>query len=164
MERFSFSFVVLLLICNVINFASGIPDTTAPEVSISVLSETQNAAFDVVITFTEEVSDFQQTDVKLSGTATASITAFTTEDNKIYTVTITPTTSGTINIDVAADVATDTAYNPNTAATQKTVSVSMDTIVEIPDSNLAAALRNQFSLDTGASITKSQMESLTSFT
>ena len=101
------------------------PDTTAPDVSISVPSEVQNGAFDVVITFTEVVSDFLQSDVSLGGTATASITDWDTTDNTVFTAEITPTTSGTVTLDIAADVVTDAANNPNTAATPKTVTVTI---------------------------------------
>ena len=100
-------------------------DVNAPGVSISVPSDAQDSAFDVTITFTEEVSGFVQADLSLSGTATASITSWTTTDNTIYTAEITPTTSGTVILDVAAGVATDAASNPNTAATTQTVTIEM---------------------------------------
>ena len=102
------------------------PDTTAPDVSISVPSGTQIDAFDATITFTEMVSDFVQTDLSLGGTATASITDWDTTDNTVYTATITPTTSGTVILDIAADVATDAADNRNTAAEQQTATVDID--------------------------------------
>ena len=102
------------------------PDTTRPDVTISVSSDTQNGAFDAVITFTEPISDFGQTDVSISGTATATITAWTiSEDNTIYTATITPTTSGTLILNVNENVAADDANNPNTPATQQTLTVQL---------------------------------------
>ena len=97
------------------------PDTTAPDVSISVPSETQTGAFNATITFTEAVSGFAETDLSLGGTATASITAWDTTDNTVFTAEITPTTSGTVTLDFAADVATD----GNTAATTQTVTVTI---------------------------------------
>ena len=100
------------------------PDTTAPDVSISVPSETQTGAFNATITFTEAVSGFAETDLSLGGTATASITAWDTTDNTVFTAEITPTTSGTVTLDIAADVATDAASNGNTAATTQTVTVT----------------------------------------
>ena len=101
-------------------------DTTAPGVSISVPSGTQNGAFSVTITFTETVSGFAQSDVSLSGSA-ASITSWRANSgNTVYTATITPTASGTVTIGVAADVATDAANNQNTAATAQTVTVDVD--------------------------------------
>ena len=103
------------------------PDTTAPSVTVSVPSGTQNGAFSVTITFTESVSNFVQSDVSLNGSA-ASITSWRANSgNTVYTATITPTTSGTVTIGVAANVATDAANNQNTAATSKNVTVSVDT-------------------------------------
>ena len=101
-------------------------DTNAPSVSISVPSSVQNSAFDATITFTETVSGFTQSDLSLTGTATASITAWNTTDNKTYTATITPTTSGTVIFNINARVATDAANNPNTAAITQTVNVDVD--------------------------------------
>ena len=93
----------------------------SPTVTIGVPSETQTGAFDATITFSETVSDFEQADVSLSGSA-ASITAWrANSDNTVYTATITPTASGTMTIGVAAGVATDAAGNPNTEATSQTV-------------------------------------------
>ena len=101
-------------------------DTTAPEVSISVPSETQNGAFNVTITFTETVLGFTQSDVSLRSSA-ASITSWSANsDDTVYTATIAPTASGTVTIAVAANVATDAANNSNTAASSKTVSVDVD--------------------------------------
>ena len=103
------------------------PDTTAPSVTVSVPSGTQNGTFDATITFTESVSNFVQSDVSLSGSA-ASITSWRANSgNTVYTATITPTASGTVTIGVAANVATDAANNQNTAATSKSVTVSVDT-------------------------------------
>ena len=104
------------------------PDTTPPDVSISGFpSGLQNSAFDVTITFTESVSDFVESDMSLSGTATASITAWiANSDNTVYIATITPTASGTVIVNVNADVATDATGNPNTAATAQTVTVDVD--------------------------------------
>ena len=102
------------------------PDTTAPSVTVSVPSGTQNGAFNVTITFTESVSNFVQSDVSLRGSA-ASITSWRANSgNTVYTATITPTAKGTVTIGVDANVATDAANNQNTAATSKTVSVDVD--------------------------------------
>ena len=111
-------------------------DMTPPDVSISAPRGAQNSAFDVTITFTEAVSDFEQSDLTLSGTATASITAWTTTDNTVFTATITPTTGGGVNSSVAAGVATDAAGNNNTAAEVLTVDVDMippDVSLSVPE-------------------------------
>ena len=104
-------------------------DVDQPTVTIGVPLGAQTGAFDATITFSETVSDFTQSDVSLSGSA-ASITGWSaTSGNTIYTTTITPTASGTMTVGIAADVATDAANNPNTAATLQTVSVDIDSPV-----------------------------------
>ena len=101
-------------------------DTDPPSVSIAVPSDTQKSAFDVTITFSEAVSGFEQADLTLSGTATASITGWLTTDDTVFTATITPTTSGEMVVSVIADVARDAASNNNTASDPQTVTVDMD--------------------------------------
>ena len=101
-------------------------DTDPPSVSIAVPSDTQTGAFDVVITFSEAVSDFSQADLTVSGTATATVTAWRANaENTVYTATLTPTTGGEVVLSVAADVATDAANNNNTASETQTVTVDM---------------------------------------
>ena len=101
--------------------------TDGTRTSITVPSgRLETGAFDVTITFTEPVSGFEQADLSLTGTSAASITAWKTTDNTVYTPTITPTRSGTVTLGVLAGVATDAAGNPNTAATSKTVTVDVD--------------------------------------
>ena len=100
-------------------------DETPPEVNISVPAGVQNSAFNVVITFTEEVSDFEQADLTLSGTAIAGITGWSVTDDTVFTATITPTTSGEVVVSVRADVATDAASNNNTASEAESVTVDM---------------------------------------
>ena len=136
-------------------------DDTSPTASISVPSSVQNGAFDAAITFTETVLDFAQADLSLSGTASTSITDWNTTDNTIFTATITPTTSGTVILNVAANVATDAANNGNTAATTQTVEVTIDT-VSIPNTALANLVRTTLSLAADATITTADMQRLTS--
>ena len=123
------------------------PDTTAPSVTVSVPSGTQNGAFSVTITFTESVSNFVQSDVSLRGSA-ASITSWRANSgNTVYTATITPTASGTVTIGVAANVATDAANNQNTAATSKSVTVSVDTTAPGVTVSVPSGIQNgQFSV------------------
>ena len=94
-----------------------------PEVSI-LAPAYQTGPFDARITFTESVSGFVQSDIGLSGTATASITSFTTTDNIVWTATITPTTSGLVTINIPANVATDAENNGNTAAEAQSVTIA----------------------------------------
>ena len=134
-------------------------DLDPPAVSIAVPGGVQNGAFDVTITFTEAVSDFEQADVSLTGTATASITAWSAStDNTVYTATITPTTSGEVTVGVAAGVATDAASNPNTAATSQTVTVSFHWM---PNANLRAAVREALGLEENEELTQAKMLELT---
>ena len=129
----------------------------------------QDGAFDVIITFTETISDFESTELSLGGTATASITAWDTTDNTIFTATITPTTSGTVILDIAADVATDAASNGNTAAASKSVTVEIpepipDAVTWMPDANLRSAVRSALSIADDDALTQQDMRDLTSLT
>ena len=91
-------------------------DATAPGVAISGAPPTVNslASFDVTVTFTEAVSGFDAGDVSVTnGAAGAPVEE---GDASTYTVAITPDGAGDLEIGIAADVATDTADNGNTAA------------------------------------------------
>ena len=101
-------------------------DMTAPTVSITVPSGAQNGAFDVTVVFSEAVTGFVQSELVVTGTSGASITAWNPQTGGTdYEATITPTSSGTAIFNVAANVAKDAADNQNTAATQQTVQVDM---------------------------------------
>ncbi len=95
---------------------------TRPTVVITGPTDTQNSAFDVTITFSESVTGFEQSDVTIGN---GSITAFSGSGSS-YTATITPAASGTVTVDVSADVATDSAGNGNTAASQFSVTTDID--------------------------------------
>ena len=101
-------------------------DLTHPTVSIDVPSSPQNGAYDVTVVFSEAVTGFVQSELSVSGTSGATITAW---DAKIggtdYIATITPTRTGTAIFNVAANVAEDTAENLNTAAVQQTVQIDL---------------------------------------
>ena len=142
-------------------------DVDRPTVTIGVPSGTQNGAFDVTITFTETVSGFVQSDASLTGSA-ASITSWSMNgDNTVYTATITPTASGTVTIGVAANVATDAASNPNTAATSRTVTVALPELIPnpatwMPDANLRAAVRSALGIASNENFSKDDLSTLTS--
>ena len=91
-------------------------------------SEAQRGVFAALITFTEAVSGFEQTDLSLApNTAGATITTWVADGNQArYAAVITPTTSGEVTFNVAAGVATDAANNPNTAAIEQSVTVDVD--------------------------------------
>ena len=141
-------------------------DVDKPSVTIGVPSGTQSSAFDTTITFSETVSGFVGSEVSLSGSA-ASITSWSANsDNTVYTATITPTASGIVTVSVAADVATDTANNQNTAATPQTVTIAMPELVQdlttwMPDANLRNAVRKTLKLASDETFSQEDMQSLT---
>ena len=99
---------------------------TRPTVRIDVPSGAQNGAFDVTVVFSEAVTGFEQSELVVSGTSSASITNWSPQTGSTdYKATITPTQTGAATFNVAANVAEDTGGNQNTAATQKTVQVDM---------------------------------------
>ena len=109
----------------------------------------KSGPFGITIIFSGSVTGFGQDDVSFAGSAgTAEITSWSTEDNTIYTATVTPTVSvlgaasQRISISVPADVATDADGNANTASSVISVRVVGGEVVHVPDTNLAAAIRD----------------------
>ena len=110
-------------------------DLVPPEVSIDAATLVTLTAFDVEITFTEAVSEFEMKDIALRGPVSASVTDLTTpaegEDNHNieYTATVTPDeatdTDGDIIFEVPADTAEDVAMNGNIASDSRTVRVDV---------------------------------------
>ncbi|MGH0001280.1 Ig-like domain-containing protein, partial [Pseudovibrio ascidiaceicola] len=96
-------------------------DTVAPTVSLSSVPATVNstAPFDVTVTFSEDVTDFDDLATDLSVT-NGSITGIA-DGPAVYTVEITPDGNGDIGITVAAAAAQDVGGNDNTASTTSTV-------------------------------------------
>ena len=141
-------------------------DMDRPSVSLSVPSGVQTGAFSVTITFSEAVSGFTQSDVSLSGTASATITSWTASSNTAYTATITPTTSGEVTLSVPANVATDAANNNNTASNTKAVTINIppptpDPATWMPDANLRAAVGTSLNLQPSETPTQAKMLHLT---
>ncbi|MEC7753407.1 MAG: Ig-like domain-containing protein [Bacteroidota bacterium] len=98
-------------------------DLTNPDVTItSTVADPTNGTFTAIFTFSEDVTGFVEADITL-GNATAS--NFSQTSASVYTADITPTTDGTVTIDVAANVAQDAASNGNTAATQFSVEADL---------------------------------------
>ena len=133
-------------------------DRTFPEVAIDVPSDPQSAPFDVTITFSEVVSDFDQADLTLSGTATASITAWTATDNTVFTATITPTTEGSVIIRVPANVAQDTASNANAASDPQSIDVFP---AWMPNANLRTVVREALGLPENTILRQEELLDLT---
>ena len=95
-------------------------DRTAPSPTItsSASNPTNQTSIPITVTFNENVTGFVATDVVV-GNGTAS--GFTAVNGSTYTFNVAPTSSGTVTVDIAGGVATDTAGNSNTAATQFTI-------------------------------------------
>ena len=95
--------------------------STRPGVGITGPSDKQNGAFDAAIEFTEPVTGFAQTDLTVGNGAATALSG----SGASYTATITPSASGTVTVDVPANVAEDAAGNRNTAASQYTVEADL---------------------------------------
>ena len=103
-------------------------DTVRPTVeSIDVPSDPQSSAFDVTITFSEGVYDFDVSEIQFGGgvTATASLKSGDAGGSE-YVVTITPTSSGDLTIEVDGDAAEDAAGNGNARSDQETVTIDVN--------------------------------------
>ena len=95
-------------------------DLEAPSVTLSGPSATQTGVFDVTIDFSEPVTGFDESEVTVTnGTATLS------GSGTSYTAQITPSSSGTVTVEVAAGVATDAVGNDNSAAAAYTVEADL---------------------------------------
>ena len=123
-------------------------DLVPPSVSITDAPTTVKlGAFEVIITFTEAISDFEADDIQLTGDVGASVTDLTTpaegaETHRIvWTAEITPAadtdTDGDIILTVPEDVAKDVAEHPNTASESQTIQVDVTrptvSITDVPE-------------------------------
>ena len=103
-------------------------DLVSPTVRLSNLpTAPQNSAFAITIEFSEAVTGFDENNISLTFTesATAEVSDFTVSGSD-YTAEITPTGSGNLTIQVPANVAVDAATNWNTASTTHTISIDVD--------------------------------------
>ncbi len=91
-------------------------DTTAPTVSISadVDSFSGTTPFTATFLFSEGITGFELSDITVANGIASALTG--TGDT--YTATITPSDTGNVTIDVAADAVTDGSGNGNIAAEQ----------------------------------------------
>ena len=123
-------------------------DLVPPAVSITDAPTTVKlGAFEVIITFTEPVSDFEADDIQLTGDVDASVTDLTTpaegaENHRIvWTAEITPDastdTDGDITVQVPEDVVEDAALNNNAASESQTIQVDVTrptvSITDVPE-------------------------------
>lgn len=90
-------------------------DITNPTVIVSsnAAQPVATGTFTTTITFSEAVQNFVVGDITVSG---ASLSAFGTSNNIVFTATVTPTFTSDISISVGAGVCTDLSSNPNSAS------------------------------------------------
>ena len=98
---------------------------TAPTVILSTttIGKTNLSTIPVTITFSKDVTGFVIGDISVTNGTASGFVQVTAQK---YTVDITPTANGTVNVDLAAGVARDIADQGNTAAT--TLSLIYDNI------------------------------------
>ncbi len=96
-----------------------LPTITSIEPASGINDPTNQSPFDIVITFNEEIADFDESELSVTN---GSATVFSTTDNIAFTVTVEPddvtTSSSTLEISVPAGVFTDLADNENEADTE----------------------------------------------
>ena len=91
-------------------------DVTAPTLAISstLTSPTNASPMPITVTFSETVTGFKASDVTVGDGTLSNFSG----SGSTYTFDITPSSDGTVSVDIAANVAQDAAGNGNTAATQ----------------------------------------------
>lgn len=124
-------------------------DTVKPTVVISGVNSPTNGPFTATFTFSEDVTGFAVTDITATNGA---LSNFAATSAKVYTATVTPTSNGSVTLDVAAGVAVDSANNGNDAATQYSLtydgtSPTVSIVGPTAPSNAAYTLTFTFSED-----------------
>ena len=94
-------------------------DSTAPTVALSSTAPASHShtPFVVRATFSEAVTGVALTDFVVGN---GSAGTFTIISGSVYEISVTPSSAGTVTVDLAASTAADAANNPNTMATQLT--------------------------------------------
>jgi hypothetical protein len=114
-------------------------DGTAPTVVIAGPAGAQTGAFPVSFTFSETVTGFALGDITVGNGAASVLTG----SGSAYTATITPAADGAVTVDVAAGVASDSAGNGNTVATQLSIDADINAptvlSVIVSDADLTAS-------------------------
>ncbi|WP_299190057.1 T9SS type A sorting domain-containing protein, partial [uncultured Aquimarina sp.] len=88
----------------------------------------------ITVTFSESVTDFDINDLTIGNGNANNFTG----SGDTYTFDITPTTNGTVTVDIASDAAIDNVGNGNIAATQ--FSIVYDNLLDVNDETLANGL------------------------
>ena len=103
-------------------------DATVPTVTLTTgASDPVSGAFTVTATFSEDVTGFVLADFTVGN---GSVSTFSATSASVYTATVTPSSDGTVTVDVSAGAAQDAAGNTNTAATQlsRTADLTVPTV------------------------------------
>ncbi|MBT3378218.1 MAG: Ig-like domain-containing protein [Lentisphaerae bacterium] len=104
--------------------ASIVVDTSIPSVTLTTdqSSPSNDAQFEVVITFSEVVQEFVSGDIGVTNGAVVGLVEDALLSGRKWTATIDPTVDGDVTASIDAEVAHDLAGNTSTAATPLTVS------------------------------------------
>jgi hypothetical protein len=139
------------------NTISIVSQTTppAPTISSTASNPTNLTSIPITVTFTESVTGFTSSDVSVTN---GTISGFS-GSGTTYTFNVAPTASGTVTVDVPAGVATDAAGNPNTAATQFSITAQPTP----PTATLATTVTSPTN-DNPIAYTVNFSESVTGFT
>lgn len=123
--KYLFSFFFILMTLFSWSVIAEAQDDTPPTVTITTddADNLVNGEFEATITFSEDVNDFGAGDITVTG---GTISNFTENDDDEYTIDITPSSSGTVTIQVGADVATDADGNGNEASSKVEVTADLD--------------------------------------
>ena len=98
---------------------------TDPTVTISVPDDTEREEFPITITFSENVTGFEDDDIELGGGVTATVVL--RGSGTVYTALITPTSSGDLTIKVPANV----VDGGNQASNTVTVTIDLPSTVTL---------------------------------
>ncbi|WP_170309572.1 Ig-like domain-containing protein [Litorilituus lipolyticus] len=88
-------------------------DISAPSASLTSTSNSVNSIFIATISFNEGVIGFDISDLTVSN---ATLSQFSSTSSQLYTVVVTPVSTGDITLSVAANIAQDSAGNNNTSS------------------------------------------------
>ncbi|MFC6998482.1 Ig-like domain-containing protein, partial [Rufibacter roseus] len=97
------------------NIFSILFDGARPEIALSSTApDSVNAAFQVKVTFNEDVTGFEAGDVTVTNGSVSSLIAVNARE---YTVTVMPAADGVVTVSILENVALDASGNPNLATT-----------------------------------------------
>ena len=132
-------------------------DLTRPTVALSAPAGSVTGPFTVTAAFSESVTGLGATAFVVANGTAGNLTGSGTT----YTVTITPTTTGQVTVDVPAGSATDAAGNTSTAAVQLTRAVVQPTFSNGSDATITGTPAVGGTLTAGTGTTVPAAESFT---